>query len=356
MRTLLLLALALVPVSALRMAKVDGQRKPKTTRACEVPAGFVRKVNPKSHRQPTEEELSQPGFFDKPHIEKIFYINLDKSLNRKESIERNIDSAFPGVKYERWPATKKFQVGKIMKANISSFTNIGNQVGAGSQATYLSHHFLLQHIAMQTDPNAVFIIMEDDILLDRTGLMHSVECQLNMLPPEWDIFKFGYWGFRMEGHTKKWGYPHCDGEQINDNTCHQEHFNWNYMGNQAYAVRPKGAANLIEHLKNIPVMDIDGAMMPGINWGKKYDKPLWPNTYVSKYNMVGHGSFASLRLKTAVAEEALDDVDEKTNKLLVQEAEDLANDEDGRETSAEAFERIEKGQSPFWNLAEDQFE
>ena len=166
--------------------------------------------------------------------------------------------------------------------------------------------------------------------------MDNVLCQIKMLPPEWDFFKFGYMGFLTENSASKskYPYPGCAGDQINEFICHQTHWNWNYLGNQAYAVRPKGAAVLLEHLRKVPVMDADGAMMPGITWSPKIGKPVEPETYVSKHNMVGHWGFASsdhYSLKTNSEEAVLDAAD------AVSEEEDFG--EEGRETSAQ-YERF----------------
>lgn len=369
MRTLVLLALFLVPTLALRRVEVDERKPekaakaPKAAKLCQVPANFKRTVNPKAHRMPTQEEMNQKSFYEEPRIEKIYYINLEKSENRRLHIEEQIQKGFPGVKSERWVATGKGKAGKFLKQNLRNFTLIGygGYSNIGIQATYLSHVTALQKIAEEKDPNAVFMIMEDDVWLHKPNLMENVNCQLKMLPPEWDIFKFGYWGFRMEKPVKhtKWPYPNCAGEQINEWTCHQEHFNWNYMGNQAYAVRPQGARNMLEHLKKTPIMDVDGGMMPGITWNKKVGKPLWPNTYVAKHNMVGHGGFASVRMKSAVAEEGLDEmdgIDESVSERLMKEAKDMANDEDSMETSADELERLERGESDLMKLRPDQFD
>lgn len=352
---MLLLALSLVPTLALRRVEVDERKPPKSVRRCEVPANFQRKVNPRAHRMPTELELKSQKFFAEPHIEKIYYINLEKSDKRRDHIEEQLKTGFPNIKAERWPAMGKGKAGKFMRANLRNFTLLGygDYSNVGVQATYLSHVLALQNIAQEKDPNAVFFIVEDDVWFDREGLMDNVKCQLKMLPPEWDVFKFGYWGFRMELGPEKHGkypYPKCPGDQINEFTCHQEHFNWNYMGNQAYAVRPQGARILLEHLQKTPIMDVDGAMMPGITWSKKVGKPTWPNTYVSKQNLVGHGGFSSVRMKSAVAEEGLDEVDERPVEK------DLADDEDSRETSAEEFERLQRGESDLMKLKADQFD
>lgn len=343
---------------------------PKAVKKCDVPANFVRKVNDRVHRKPTQDEMSRPDFFDEPYLKKIYYINLDKSVRRRESIEMEIAVGFPGVQSQRWKATSKNEL-EAFKPHRSDYSELigrkWNDAGAGAQATYYSHYLALQNISKEEDSNAVYIIVEDDVHLNRPGLKENVLCQLKMLPPEWDVFKFGYWGFSMQDKPKKktdYPYPNCAGEALNEYTCHQEHFNWNYMGNLAYAVRPQGARVLMEHFRKTPIMDVDGAMMPGITWDEKVGKPLWPNTYVSIRNMVDHGGFRADRVsfKNAAKEESLDDKVMANNDFVLPDMStflseaSLPDDESGRETTTEAKARFEKGDTWVDTLRDDQFD
>lgn len=270
--------------------------------------GFERKVNPNAIRKPTEDEMSQKTFYDEPHIEKLYYINLQSSVSRRKHMEQMLANVkFP---HARWPAITKKEAAEISKTRVSEFTDEGmNKISHGTAGCYFSHHTLLQNISKEEDPNAVFIIMEDDIGLT-AKILEEVECQLKMLPPEWDLFKFGYMGYHLS-HVRKgsppparkpYKYPECPGDQINKYTCHEADYNANYMGAQAYAVRPTGAATIIQHLRNKPIMDIDGAMMviggeSPVEWDNAWQQehkghvPKWINTYVSKRNMVNHENF-----------------------------------------------------------------
>merc|ERR1719161_312433 len=111
-------------------------------------------------------------------------------------------------------------------------------------------------------------------------------CQIKQLPADWDNFKFGYWGYRMEAAKglAKVAYPGCP-DQYNQYTCEQTGFNWNYMGNQGYATRPGGAKAMVQKLENTVMMDVDGALMPSSSSPNHY---LDPNTYVSKHTLIQH--------------------------------------------------------------------
>lgn len=284
---------------------------------CHVPENFKRDVNLHAIRQPTEAERSHAGFHNEPTIEKIYYVNLDGSVKRRLHMEKMLGLLH--VKYERWKATTKEDAVNITANRIHEFSecglgNLKEQPQKGTQAVYYSHHQLLQRISQHKDPNAVFIVLEDDITF-KPDTMQELHCQIKMLPSDWDVFKFGYVGYtypwvqqrsNRPPSTEPWKYPNCPdfGHGVNEYTCYQADWNWNYMGNQGYAVRPQGAARLIEHLRKRPIMDFDGAIMP-LNQetenfdcatsDKKSGSSQWVNTYVSKQNLLEHHGYKSDR-------------------------------------------------------------
>jgi GR25 family glycosyltransferase involved in LPS biosynthesis len=353
----LLLALALT-VSALdvedvKPAKGDMKEKQKKLgsgpgEVCEVPPHFVRQVNPKSTRH--WEDISGEVTLAEPKLKKIFYINLDKSVERKNETEENLARQFPGVPVERWAATGKNTAGNLLKdPEWHKKARMGG-TGIGSIATWFSHYFLMKHISEMEDPNAVYIIFEDDVMMKRLNLKEDVMCQIKQLPADWDLFKFGYWGYRMEVAQSKIGYPTCGGEQINPYTCYQKGFQWNYMGNQGYAVRPGGAKAIATKLYMTAIMDVDGAMMPG---GKR-SYYSHPNTYVSKHTLIQHSwrhtstrtqggerKFAAKSTASVTADELpLSSRDEEAVEKIEEEDADLEDDAEGRETSRQQFKRL----------------
>eukprot|EP00746_Dinoflagellata_sp_MGD_P008479 gnl/MRDRNA2_/MRDRNA2_116981_c0_seq1.p1 gnl/MRDRNA2_/MRDRNA2_116981_c0~~gnl/MRDRNA2_/MRDRNA2_116981_c0_seq1.p1 ORF type:complete len:201 (+),score=36.65 gnl/MRDRNA2_/MRDRNA2_116981_c0_seq1:296-898(+) len=153
--------------------------------------------------------MSQPGFYDEPNIAKIFYINLDGSSWRRrhmESILTQAQQQNPNITVERWRATDKKEAEAITRELLHEFTELGlgDSAEMGTQAVYYSHYSLVKHISEQKDPSAVFIILEDDVDFSADTLL-EVSCQLKMLPPDWDVYRFGYVGYRIFG--SKSGYP-----------------------------------------------------------------------------------------------------------------------------------------------------
>jgi GR25 family glycosyltransferase involved in LPS biosynthesis len=354
MNASLLLALALT-VSGLDVASVKPPKEHLEKKkalgsgpgeVCEIPPHFVRAVNPKSTRN--WEDISGPVTLEEPQLKKIFYINLDKSVERKNETLENLDRQFPGVPVERWRATGKGEAGNLLKDEEWHKKPRMGGTGIGSIATWFSHYFLMQHISEHKDPNAVFLIFEDDVMMKRPNLMQSVMCQIKQLPADWDLFKFGYWGYRMEVAQSKIGYPNCGGEQINPYTCYQKGFQWNYMGNQGYAVRPGGAKAIATKLALTPMMDVDGAMMPG---GKR-SYYSHPNMYVSKHTLIQHSwrhtstrTHGGERKFSAVSKTAPDELvltSEEEIKVDKMEEEDAAleDDAEGAESSQQQFKRL----------------
>merc|ERR1719217_1564801 len=74
-------------------------------------------------------------------------------------------------------------------------------------------------------------------------------------------------------------------------------------------------------------MDVDGAMMPGCCVSGSTTVPQ--NVYVSRFNLVKHGRFGSVRLTAKGPAKALEEYDTRTEE-----------EEDGRESSYAARQRI----------------
>lgn len=297
------------------LATVHGWKMPKSSLLemsgipkCEVPKDFVRLpqlVNDSkargSQRLATDEEMNDPNFLADPYLHTVYFINLNKSLDRHESMLKQLNnSAYEyfnktGTKYhyERFLAKNKTEAKGMVKSDYT--VNKENPyAGAGTVATYLSHWHMLDKIAKFNDSRAVFIVLEDDAVLT-DGWVDEVMCQIKQLPADWDLFKFGYWPLP----SARWAYDHsCSGgirqRAYNKYTCNQRAFALEWMGNLGYATRPQGARKAIEHLRQVPIMDVDGAMMPGCC--VRNSTNVAQNVYVSRFNLIRHGKFRSVRI------------------------------------------------------------
>lgn len=327
------------------LATAHAWKPPKTSllekplRKCEMPKNFKRLPTQqndtkgrRSQRLPTELELKEKDYLAEPYLHTIYFINLDKSEDRAKHMEKQLNSSMwseqlnrPKYHYERFAAKNRSDA-KMMDRKKYSVNTRSEHPGMGTVATYLSHWHALEKIATHPDKNAVFIVLEDDARLP-DNWADEVMCQVKQLPADWDLFKFGYWplpGARWAGDRT------CSGsirqKEYNEYTCNQRSFALEWMGNLGYAVRPNGAKTTLEHLREVPVMDVDGAMMPGCCI--KNSTNVAQNVYVSRHSVIHHGNFGSVRL---------------SNKLKVisttSDLRTLSNDDD-RETSYEAYIRL----------------
>jgi len=289
-----------------------------------------------SQRQPTELELKSKDYLAEPYLHTIYFINLDRSADRQEHMLKQLNRTAPGTHCERFAAKTRADA-KLMNKELYTTNQKKEFPGSGTAATYLSHWHMLEKIAKHNDSRAVFIVLEDDAVLTDYW-SEEVMCQIQQLPADWDLYKFGYWP--LEG--ARWAYDHsCSGNirqaRYNEYTCNQRSFALEWMGNLGYAVRPQGAAKAIEHLSQVPVMDVDGAMMPGCCISNSSKVPQ--NVYVSRYSLIKHGKFNSVRLmdKRAYAESGGD-------VWSTKEADpSLFSSDTDRETSYQARVRLSEG-------------
>merc|ERR1719161_2774321 len=125
-------------------------------------------------------------------LEKIFFINLDKSEKRRQVMEKRLNSTKYHV--ERWSATTRRDANE---AHYKEFSRRGKNnmqaVHKGTVATYLSHTKLMRHISEQTNENGVYIILEDDAQPHFDEWADEVMCQIKELPKDWEVYKFGFW-------------------------------------------------------------------------------------------------------------------------------------------------------------------
>jgi len=254
---------------------------------------------------------------------------------------------------ERWEATKMWQA---TPAAYEPFSRRGRNknifMGKGTIATYLSHVSLMKHIS--ESKQGVYFILEDDILPKFSQWADEAMCQIRELPKDWDVYKFGFFGGAGgKGDCKEI-------QEAGKFSCFLHKHSFKYMGNQGYALTPKGAAKMLEHLQDMPVMDIDGAMMSGQAWGNQGSK-IDANYYVARHTMLQHDqSYGSERMhanggRAFMDKMAMDCDMAQKQELCLEEYKQNHDNEEGRESSWEAKKRISRhflktGKMP-WEVA-----
>lgn len=264
---------------------------------CKVAPGEKRKLKSLSPMRTVKKaEMDEPGYASEPKLKQIFYINQDRALKRNEAMERKLKPIENKYDIERFPAIKPQEARQIDLKQYS--TGHKNQEVTGKKlATYFSHWLVLKEIANQTKNNAsdhtdVYFVLEDDVEFKRKDWAEQVMCHISKLPADWDMYKFGYWDEVSQERSgscgiKREGTKYQNLVDYNQYSCFQQTTNVDtqqWMGNQGYAIRPSGARVMLEHLAHMPVMDVDGAMMPHGESQKKYA----PNNYYARETLLGH--------------------------------------------------------------------
>jgi len=251
-------------------------------------------------------EMDAPGYGAEPVLKQILYINQDRAVKRKAAMELKMKPYKHKYEVERFSAVKPQEARQVdLKQYSTGFKN--KEVTGKKLATYMSHWLILKQIANQTtntaaDHTNVFFVLEDDIELKRKDWVEQVMCHISKLPADWDMYKFGYWDEVSKeragscGIRKSAKYENL--VEYNQFSCFQQTANMDtqqFMGNQGYAITPAGAQHMLEHLQHMPVMDVDGAMMP--HGGKR---KFAPNNYYARETLLGHDTVVDMSTMRSV--------------------------------------------------------
>jgi len=255
------------------------------------------------------EETKEEGYFSKPELTKIIYINQDFDQHRNKKMQAALYATThhtaagneSTIEVERFRAfiTKDVEKSKEhqKKLRLLSTGNFDTKAGADMKVVsiYLTHASVLEKIASTVtntseDFKNVYFVLEDDVSFGGKGIKDWADqalCHISKLPADWDIYKFGSWG---ESLARREGGTTCGHAfTYNEHSCQlkmlQGDDQWEWMGNMGFAIRPRGAANILKYLKGKQVMDVDGAMLP-TSWQMRNA----PNYYTSRTNLVWHKS------------------------------------------------------------------
>jgi len=196
---------------------------------------------------------------------KFLYISVNKMGSRSSNMQNLIKSQsfkLPALRvqgYTKQDITKglvdvsEFSNGKVAEymADYSPHTRLV------TTAIFMSHARALktveEAIDENTDPNQVFIILEDDAWFE-AGWEKKLQTLIEHTPDDWDMLKLGYWGNR-----------HCV-DKVNHyiyqaNAPTYDKGTLFYQGNTGYAVRAGSVNRILTALKQNPLMDVDGSFL-----------------------------------------------------------------------------------------------
>ncbi|KAH8070562.1 hypothetical protein JL721_4959 [Aureococcus anophagefferens] len=128
-------------------------------------------------------------------IDKVFYINCDADLDRRASIEAQLDRALPGVPRERVACTDTasakfaYESGGVRGLDLSTETaHFGADEAYTTLAIYLSHTSIQETIAAMDD--GLYLALEDDAVF-ADGFLEKFRAL--DLPEAFDLVRLGCW-------------------------------------------------------------------------------------------------------------------------------------------------------------------
>lgn len=132
-------------------------------------------------------------------IADVWYINLDRSVDRKKAVEAQLDTLAP-LPIFRWAATdgssltdKDFDHAGVPNWGRPAFAAPGKQKQRANEiACFLSHRSLLEHLrTIPTHPDDCHLIVEDDIQL-LPNLKKDWHDGIQRFGSDWDMIFLGY--------------------------------------------------------------------------------------------------------------------------------------------------------------------
>ena len=128
-------------------------------------------------------------------IDKVFYINCDADLDRRASIEAQLERALPGVPRERVACTDTaaakfaYESGGVRGLDLSTETaHFGADEAYTTLAIYLSHTSIQETIAAMDD--GLYLALEDDAVF-ADGFLEKFRAL--ELPEAFDLVRLGCW-------------------------------------------------------------------------------------------------------------------------------------------------------------------
>lgn len=137
------------------------------------------------------ESVNKDGYLD--GIDVIYYINLDRSVGRRNHMERILnDSVFDDILTNRVPA---YDGKKIDMSKYFVIDNVGNK--DNSNVTNIEYACLMSHLesirTFSESPNEIALIFEDDMTLEYKKYWHdTVGKIIKKAPSDWGIIQMCY--------------------------------------------------------------------------------------------------------------------------------------------------------------------
>mmetsp|Transcript_78657 Transcript_78657/g.148447 ORF Transcript_78657/g.148447 Transcript_78657/m.148447 type:complete len:366 (-) Transcript_78657:97-1194(-) len=226
-------------------------------------------------------------------LKKVYYINLDKSTDRRDFMESQLNQS--GVPYKRFSAipgadVKAGKYDRILRNRSmcklmlweDGFWEEGihlvNEDGSLADTVWnglgdmVSHHLIYEEI-LQEDPASddLYLVLEDDAILPE-GWQNTEE-YMSQIPPDWTSVNLGQWD---------WLWPRCR-DIVNNVSLLHTHPVWSpvkvgkpapsYFGSAAILVTPQRLPLVVEELYKQQLCHCDVAHLSS---GKTRQYAFWP--------------------------------------------------------------------------------
>ena len=230
-------------------------------------------------------ETEKKGF----QIEKAFIINLDKDIERIETIKKQLNEAH--VKHERFPAVYGKTLSKKDPHYLKYISPKGKTTLSLAQiGCALSHIHIWEQVANQKD-NKHFLILEDDAIVPK-NINTLLNTRLTQLPESWDMLLLGGNTIRGVKYSKNW---------IKPKRKDKKHGNYGLFG---YIINAKCAKKLLKMCLNMD-KTIDHYL--NINFYRK------ENVYIANPMIITH----DYNYYSNIFERKRNDDEKRNNKIKI---------------------------------------
>lgn len=133
-----------------------------------------------------ENGLSRRAEKTPTRLRKVFYINCDRAKDRRKLQERHLSSL--GVPYERVACVSGDTIDELTGRAVREFDHQTPEIQrAHTVGTWLSHYKIFDKIAQyeHDDPDGLYLVLEDDAILDPRFSIADIDRVANSLPENW---------------------------------------------------------------------------------------------------------------------------------------------------------------------------
>ena len=187
------------------------------------------------------------------------YINVEPMTARRAAMEERLTVA--GIKFDRYPGNRTDDLSGMAESWEWLNDTAKELKKRHVKGVFMSHLAVYQRYYDQLvaqynatkDPtvwDGMHLVLEDDVIVGKAGLVGKIKKVIQHLPDEWDVVRLDAWGsVRLEDKLKNGLYKAVQPARVGD-----EQF---YGGTHAVLLQARTVRRLLEYLKSQPIKDLD---------------------------------------------------------------------------------------------------